>query len=158
MVGRHRPGLTRCRDASRARGGSRHAVGAVQALAIAASRCWVTANRRCFSLNRRQFRVNCWWPEEGALATVRARCKLGNPPGDHQEASTKEEKATQKPLGFIRNHKKNSEDRSCACNSYFLGFHRLLGWVVHLGMVHWCLTTNSCRRADAVRARCNDTL
>ena len=44
----------------------------------------------------------------------------------------------------------------CACNSAFLVFNGLFGWV-HLGMVHRSLTTNSCHGADMVRARCNNS-
>ena len=35
-----------------------------------------------------------------------------------------------------------------------LGFFGLFGWV-HLGMVHRCLTINSCHSADVVRTRCH---
>ena len=44
----------------------------------------------------------------------------------------------------------------CACNSIFLGFSRLFGWVP-LGMVHRCLTTSICHGADVVCARCNSS-
>ena len=39
----------------------------------------------------------------------------------------------------------------------FGGLYGLFG-LVHLGVVHQGLITNSCHGADAVRALCNDTL
>ena len=63
-------------------------------------------------------------------------------------------KITHKPLGFIGIHKtKPQQNRWCACNYAFLGLSGLFGWV-HLGMVHRCLTTDSCHGADAAHARC----
>ena len=53
--------------------------------------------------------------------------------------------------------KETREDRPCACDYAFLGFYGLFGWV-HLGMVHRCLTTHSCHRADTLCALCNNTL
>ena len=80
----------------------------------------------------------------GVLLAIMATIK--RPPGKNK-----------KPLGCIGNHTMTWEDRSCACNYAFLGFYGLFEWV-HLGMVHRCLTTICCRCANAVRARCNNTL
>ena len=48
--------------------------------------------------------------------------------------------------------KKPHEQRFCASNYSFLGFHGLFRWVL-LVMVHRRLTPNSCHGADAVHAR-----
>ena len=59
--------------------------------------------------------------------------------------------------GKHQTQKTTQEDRWCTCNQSFLGFYGLFDWV-HLLMVHRCLITNSCRRADAVRVGCNNSL
>ena len=85
----------------------------------------------------------------------------GDPPGNncnHQEASRNEQKPPGSLWDLLATIQNNPEEgRSCACNYAFLGSYGLFGWV-HLGMVHRCLTTDSCRGADTVRARCNNTL
>ena len=100
---------------------------------------------------------------EGALARVRARCKLwfflGTLPviiATIKRPLRKEQKLSKSFWGLLAIIKKPQEDRWCACNYGFLGFYGLFGWV-HLGMVHRCLTTNGWHGADARRARCNNS-
>ena len=53
--------------------------------------------------------------------------------------------------------KKNNLGRQVFCLQLsILGSYGLFGWV-HLGMVHRCVTTDSCHGADAVRARCTNS-
>ena len=73
------------------------------------------------------------------------------------KASRKKHKPPRSLWDLLATRKKTQDDRSCACNYAFLGFCGLFGWV-HLGMVHQCLTKNSCHGADAVHMRCNNTL
>ena len=61
--------------------------------------------------------------QEGALATVRAQCKLlvwvWDPPGDnfnHQQAARKEQKLPRSLRDLLATIKKPWEDGYCACN------------------------------------------
>ena len=68
---------------------------------------------------------------------------------------------TELPRGLsIADHKTNNRGRQGLClrlSFSILGFYGLFGGV-RLGLVHRCLTANSCHGADAVRARRNSTL
>ena len=98
---------------------------------------------------------------EGALATVRAQRNswvyLGTLPVIIVTIKRPQERAktTQKPLAFIWQPEK-SLGIQVLCSQLRL-FDGLSG-TVHLGMVHRCSTTNRCHFADAVCARCNNTL
>ena len=84
----------------------------------------------------------------------------GGPPGDncnHQEASKKEQTLPGSLWGLLGTIKKNRGRRVLCLQRRCSRFYGLFGWV-RIGMVHRCLTADSCHGADAVHARRNNPL
>ena len=147
----------------------------------AQARGWVGAWKRVWRAPQTPQPVQCHCCLIDGCGTLRARLPRcgggagavqtlgisGDPSGDNgnpREASRKEQKLPGSLWDYlfvycllsIGKHKKIL-GRQVLCWHLSSGVLWAV-WGVHLGMMHWCLATDRCHSADAVRVQCSSTL